>query len=70
LHLLTKAEETARAGYDMIGFDRSTLAAEENVRQTKEDVEAIKSINADVLVVPVRMSAKTWMPWRRLNPNR
>ena len=58
-HSLTKAEEATRAGYDMIGFDRSTLAAEENVRQTKEDVEAIKSINADVLVVPVRMSAKT-----------
>ena len=69
-HSLAKAEEAARAGYDMIGFDRSTLAAEENVRQTKEAAEAIKSINADVLVVPVRISAKTWMPWRRLNPNR
>jgi fructose-bisphosphate aldolase class II len=49
-HSLTKAEEAARAGYDMIGFDGSTLAFEENVRQTKEAVEAIKSINADVLV--------------------
>jgi hypothetical protein len=54
----------------MIGFDRWTLTAEENVRQTKEAAEAIESINVDVLVVPVRMSAKTWMPWRRLNPNR
>ena len=49
-HSLAKAEEAARAGYDMIGFDGSALAFEENVRQTKEAVEAIKSINADILV--------------------
>lgn len=49
-HSLVKAEEAARAGYDMIGFDGSTLAFEENVRQTKEAVEAIKSINADIVV--------------------
>ena len=34
----------------MIGFDGSTLAFEENVRQTKQAVEAIKSINADIVV--------------------
>jgi fructose-bisphosphate aldolase, class II len=49
-HSLAKAEEAARAGYDMIGFDGSTLPFKENVRQTKEAVEAIKSINADALV--------------------
>jgi fructose-bisphosphate aldolase, class II len=49
-HSLAKAEEAARAGYDMIGFDGSALAFEENVRQTKQAVEAIKSINADIVV--------------------
>ena len=49
-HSLAKAEEAARAGYDMIGFDGSTLPFEENVRQTKAAVAAIKSINADTVV--------------------
>jgi fructose-bisphosphate aldolase, class II len=49
-HSLAKAEEAARAGYDMIGFDGSALAFEENVRQTKKAVEAIKSINAEIVV--------------------
>src|SRR5215472_14044869 len=49
-HSLAKAEEAARAGYDMIGFDGSTLSFEENVRQTKAAVDAIRSINADVIV--------------------
>ena len=49
-HSLAKAEEAARAGYDMIGFDGSALAFDENVRQTKDAVEAIRSINADIVV--------------------
>ena len=49
-HSLAKAEEAARAGYDMIGFDGSTLVFEENVRQTKQAVEAVKSINPDIVV--------------------
>jgi fructose-bisphosphate aldolase, class II len=49
-HSLAKAKEAARAGYDVIDFDGSTLAFEENVRQTKAAVEAIKSINADIVV--------------------
>ena len=49
-HSLAKAEEAAKAGYDMIGFDGSMLSFEENVRQTQEAVAAIKSINADVIV--------------------
>jgi fructose-bisphosphate aldolase class II len=49
-HSVAKAEEAARAGYDMISFDGSALAFDENVRQTREAVEAIKSINTDVVV--------------------
>ena len=49
-HSLAKAEEAAKAGYDMIGFDGSTLSFAENVRQTKAAVAAIKSINADIVV--------------------
>jgi fructose-bisphosphate aldolase class II len=49
-HSLEKAEEAARAGYDMISYDGSALAFEENVRQTREAVEAVKSINPDVVV--------------------
>jgi fructose-bisphosphate aldolase class II len=49
-HSLARAEEAAKAGYDMIGFDGSTLSFGENVRQTKAAVDAIKSINADVIV--------------------
>ena len=48
-HSLAKAEEAAKAGYDMIGFDGSTLSFAENVRQTKAAVAAIKSINADIV---------------------
>jgi fructose-bisphosphate aldolase class II len=49
-HSVAKAKEAANAGYDMIGFDGSTLPFEENVRQTKAAVVAIKSINADTVV--------------------
>ena len=34
----------------MISFDGSALGFEENVRETREAVEAVKSINADVVV--------------------
>ena len=49
-HSLAKAEEAARAGYDMVGLDGSTLALEDNSRHTKQAVEAVKSINADIVV--------------------
>jgi fructose-bisphosphate aldolase class II len=49
-HSLAKAVEAARAGFDAIVFDLSALPFEQNVRQTKEAVEAIKTINAAVLV--------------------
>jgi fructose-bisphosphate aldolase, class II len=49
-HSLAKAEEAARAGFDEIIFDGSGLPFEENIAQTKNAVEAIKSINPSILV--------------------
>src|SRR5262249_13035267 len=44
-HTLAKAIEAAKAGFDSIVFDASAQPFEQNVRQTKEAVEALKSIN-------------------------
>jgi fructose-bisphosphate aldolase, class II len=49
-HSLAKGIETAKAGFDSIVFDLSALPFEENVRQTKEAVEALKAINPSMLV--------------------
>src|SRR5713226_8215613 len=49
-HSLTKAIEAVKAGFDMIVFDRSALPFEENVRQTREGVEALKAIRPSILV--------------------
>jgi fructose-bisphosphate aldolase class II len=49
-HSLAKAEEAARSGFDEIIFDRSELPMEENVKETKRAVEAIKSIDPSILV--------------------
>jgi len=49
-HSLAKAEEAARAGFDEVLFDGSSLPFEENVRTTRRAVEAIKSINPAILV--------------------
>ena len=49
-HSLAKAEEAARAGYDEVIFDGSSLSFEENVAQTKKAVEALKSINPQIMV--------------------
>jgi len=49
-HSLAKAIEAARAGFDLIVFDVSALPFEQNVRQTKEAVEALKAINPVILV--------------------
>ena len=49
-HSLPKALEAAKAGFDWIVFDVSTLPFEENVRQTKAAVEALKALRPDVLV--------------------
>ena len=49
-HSLAKAEEAAKAGFDAIVFDLSALPLEENVRQTKEAVVALKSIHPSILI--------------------
>jgi ketose-bisphosphate aldolase len=49
-HSLAKAVEAARAGFDAVGFDRSALPFDENVRATKEAVQALKAINPAILV--------------------
>ena len=49
-HTLEKAIEAAKAGFDTIVFDASALPFEQNVRQTKEAVEVLKTINPAILV--------------------
>ena len=49
-HSLAKAVEAAEAGFDSIVFDLSALPFEQNVRQTKEAVETLKTINPEILV--------------------
>jgi ketose-bisphosphate aldolase len=49
-HSLAKAVEAAEAGFDSIVFDMSALPFDENVRQTKQAVKALKTINASMLV--------------------
>src|SRR5215469_1818163 len=49
-HTLEKAVEAATAGFDAIVFDLSALPFEQNVRQTKEAVKALKKINPSILV--------------------
>jgi fructose-bisphosphate aldolase class II len=49
-HSIAKAIEAARAGFDAVVFDLSTLPFEENARQTKEAVTAVKAINPTILV--------------------
>jgi len=49
-HSLAKAVETAKAGFDSIVFDMSALPFEQNVQQTKQAVEALKTISPSLLV--------------------
>ena len=49
-HSLVKAVDAAKAGFDAIVFDASALPFEQNVRQTREAVETLKSINPAILV--------------------
>jgi len=49
-HSLAKGVEAAKAGFDSIVFDLSALPFDENVRQTKQAVEALKAINPAMLV--------------------
>ena len=49
-HSLAKAVEAAKAGFDSVVFDMSALPFDENVRETKQAVEALKTINPAMLV--------------------
>jgi fructose-bisphosphate aldolase, class II len=49
-HSLEKAEVAARAGFDEIIFDGSSLPFDKNIAETKRAVEAIKSINPNCMV--------------------
>src|SRR6202167_1013610 len=49
-HSLAKGIEAAKAGFDSIVFDLSALPFDENIRQTKQAVEALKSINPAMIV--------------------
>jgi fructose-bisphosphate aldolase class II len=49
-HSIERAEEAARAGFDEIIFDGSSMPFEQNVEQTKRAVQAIKSIDPAIVV--------------------
>ena len=49
-HSLAKAVEAAKSGFDAVVFDLSALPFEDNVRQTREAVQALKAINPEILV--------------------
>jgi len=49
-HSLPEALEAARAGFDSVVFDISSLPFEQNIRHTKEAVAALKAINPAILV--------------------
>ena len=49
-HSLSDAVEAAKAGFEAIVFDASALLFEQNVRKTKEAVEALKTVNPAILV--------------------
>ena len=49
-HSLSGAVEAAKAGFDWVVCDFSSLAFEENVRRTKEAVLALKGLRDDILV--------------------
>jgi fructose-bisphosphate aldolase, class II len=49
-HSLASATEAAKAGFDSIVFDLSTLPLEENTRQTKAAVETLKAIRPEIVV--------------------
>lgn len=49
-HSLASALEAANAGFDSVVFDLSALPFEENIRETREAVEALKSVNPSILI--------------------
>ena len=49
-HSLDKAKEAAEAGFDEIIFDNSSLPMEENIKNTKEAVAAIRAIDPNIVI--------------------
>jgi fructose-bisphosphate aldolase class II len=49
-HSLSSALKAAKAGFDLIVHDLSALPFEDNVKQTKQAVEALKAVNPEILV--------------------
>jgi len=49
-HSLKGAIEAAAAGFDMIGFDASSMPLDENIKLTRQVVEAVKSINPRIVI--------------------
>ena len=49
-HSLETAMAAAKAGFDSIVYDLSALPFAENVKQTRQAVEALKSVNPKILV--------------------
>jgi fructose-bisphosphate aldolase class II len=49
-HSLEKVKEAAEAGFDEVLFDGSSLPSEENIKQTKEAVRIVRSINPAIVV--------------------
>jgi len=49
-HSLEEVKKAVDAGYDAIIFDASKLSFEENIKQTKEAVEYVRSRSKDILV--------------------
>ena len=47
---LAKAVEAARAGFDAIVYDRSSLSFDQNVEETKRAVEVVKSVDSRIIV--------------------
>jgi ketose-bisphosphate aldolase len=49
-HSLASAMEAAQAGFNSIVFDISSLPFEENVKQTRQAVEALKDVNPAIII--------------------
>jgi fructose-bisphosphate aldolase class II len=49
-HSLDGAVQAAKFGFDAITFDRSALPFEQNIRETQQAIETLKSINPDIVV--------------------
>jgi fructose-bisphosphate aldolase class II len=49
-HSLSSAVEAAHAGFDAVVFDLSALPFKDNIRQTKDAVQELRSVNPSILV--------------------